>query len=91
LVALPSLARVTPSTPTNTSNRILIAEYICTTYGGNVNIRSGPGKQFRVIRSIPSGARLGILGVANGRDGVRWFRINARGIVGWVRGDYVCS
>jgi uncharacterized protein YgiM (DUF1202 family) len=91
LVSLPSWARVTPQAPNNTSNRVLIAEYVCTTQGSNVNIRSGPGKQYRVVRSIPTGAPVGVLGVTNGRDGVRWFKVSAAGVVGWMRGDYVCS
>jgi uncharacterized protein YraI len=88
-LATPSFARVTPQ-PHITNNTNFVAANICTTRGGNVNVRSGPGQQFRVLGSLASGSFISLGRPQRGRDGVRWFPVNSGGLVGWVRGDYVC-
>lgn len=64
--------------------------YTCTQNNDLVNIRSGPGKNYRTIRQINSGAYLSTYGGAQGRDGFTWRKVNYNGTVGWVRGDYLC-
>jgi uncharacterized protein YgiM (DUF1202 family) len=88
--AVPSFARVTPQAPA-TNNTVLLAATTCTTTGSSVNVRSGPGKQFRVVGSLPAGASVSLGGVRNDSSGVRWFRVSGGGVRGWVRGDFICD
>jgi uncharacterized protein YraI len=89
--ATPSLARVTPQEAVHPSNTVLLAATTCTTTGSSVNVRSGPGKQFRVVGSLPAGASISLGGVRNDTTGVRWFRVTTRRVRGWVRGDFICD
>lgn len=49
-----------------------------------LNVRSGPGIQYRRLGQIFSGQRLGSIG----KESV-WHRIIFNGAGGWVHGDYV--
>jgi uncharacterized protein YraI len=67
------------------------AATICTQQGGSVNLRRGPGQNYRVIISLRSGAFVEILGSVEGDDGFVWYRVSVRGRTGFIRGDFVCG
>lgn len=50
-----------------------------------VNIRSGPGTQFRDLANLPSGATAQVIG-RNANN--TWWQINYNGIVGWVTAEF---
>ncbi len=54
------------------------------TGGSSLNMRSGPGTDYRKLASIPSNASLSIIGEENG-----WFKISYNGSSGYVSSDYV--
>ena len=89
LAANPSLATVKPQL-SSTNKAILVATSVCTSSGGTVNIRSGPGKGYRVVGSLYSGAYVNSGRPRKGNDGVRWYPVSTGGVSGWVRGDYIC-
>jgi hypothetical protein len=60
-------------------------------YRGQVNLRSGAGQNFRLIRQIPNAAAVEILDRVEGRDGYIWHRVRYQSSVGWVRGDFLCA
>ncbi len=67
---------------------------ICTNSpNGRLNIRTGPGTNYRRLGQVPNGAQVPIWGSARGRDGqsYRWQNISYNGVQGWVRSDYVCD
>jgi uncharacterized protein YraI len=55
-----------------------------------VNLRSGPGRNYGVIATIPNGSYLRALTWVWGGDGMRWWRVEAGGLVAWSRGDFLC-
>jgi uncharacterized protein YgiM (DUF1202 family) len=66
--------------------------YTCTVQAGDkVNIRSGPGKNYRTIRRVKSGVYISTDNGTQGQDGFTWRKVNYRGVVGWIRGDYLCD
>lgn len=52
---------------------------------GSVNLRSGPGTDYRVITTIPAGASVEVYGC----DG--WCRVDYRGYRGWASARYISS
>lgn len=65
--------------------------YACTREAfSSVNIRRGPGQNYGIIASVPTGGYLRPLSWVWGRDGRAWYRVESGGIVGYSRGDYVC-
>lgn len=56
----------------------------------SVNLRNGPSKNNYVIASIPNSSYLRALNWVWGSDGVRWYRVEFNGLVGWMRSDYLC-
>ena len=63
----------------------------CTMQGDKVNIRSGPGKNYRVVRKVNSRVSVATYDGTQGSDGFTWRKVNYGGTVGWVRGDYLCN
>ena len=50
----------------------------------NLNLRKGAGTQNAIIKVLPKGTKLEILGSQNG-----WLKVKAQGSEGWVSADYV--
>ncbi|WP_310485176.1 SH3 domain-containing protein [Chamaesiphon sp. VAR_48_metabat_403] len=65
--------------------------YSCSRDGDTINLRSRPGQQFKVLRKIPSGKPVVLIGVSRTVDNYTWQKVNFYGAVGWVRGDFLCS
>jgi uncharacterized protein YraI len=52
---------------------------------GNVNLRTGPGTDYKKITTIPGGARVRVLGCGS------WCQVNFQGIRGFVSASYVAG
>lgn len=52
------------------------------TASSSLNIRSGPGANFRIVGSIPAGETVEVTGTSG-----RWYRISG----GWVNGNYLVA
>lgn len=64
---------------------------ICTRdYNSSLNLRNGPSRGNYIIASVPSGDYVRLLNWVWGGDGQRWWRVEYNGLVGWMRGDYLC-
>lgn len=64
---------------------------ICTRdYNSSLNLRNGPSRNNSVIASVPSGDYVRLMNWVWGGDGQRWWRVEYNGLVGWMRGDYLC-
>ena len=59
--------------------------------GSNVNIRSGAGKNYPVIRQVQGSTSIEVTREMQGSDGFTWNKVTYNGSVGWVRGDYLCE
>ena len=56
---------------------------------GNVYVRKGPGLDYGIITSLPSGTIISYLGSTKKDDrGVAWYKVNCNGSVGWVSSKY---
>jgi uncharacterized protein YraI len=87
-IALPATAQVGPAYQSS------YATYgtVCTVdRGSNLSLRSGPGKNYRVLTTIRDGNSVPLVNSQYGRDGFKWWQVNAKGRQGWVRADYVCG
>ena len=56
---------------------------------GNVNLRLGPGTNYFVIQSLPSGSEGVIVEHANGLNGIRakdyyWWKVRFGDVEGWM-------
>lgn len=56
----------------------------------SVNLRNGPSRNNYVIASIPNSEYVRALNWVWGSDGMRWYRVEFNGLVGWMRQDYLC-
>jgi uncharacterized protein YraI len=56
----------------------------------SVNLRNGPNRNNYVIASIPADSYVRVLTWVWGGDGMRWYKVEYNGLVGWQRSDYLC-
>jgi uncharacterized protein YraI len=56
----------------------------------SVNLRRGPSTRDSVVASVPNGRDVRLLSWVWGSDGMRWFRVETGGLVGYARSDYLC-
>lgn len=56
----------------------------------SVNLRNGPSKNNYIIASIPNSEYIRALNWVWGSDRLKWYRVEYNGLVGWMRGDYLC-
>jgi len=52
----------------------------------DLNLRSGRGIQYRVIGTMPAGARVAVLGCSSG-----WCRVNWHGTIGYASANYLTN
>ena len=67
---------------------------ICTNdRNGRLNVRNGPGVNYRRWTQVRNGQTVMIVNSAMGHDGgrYRWQQVYINGRKGWVRADYVCD
>jgi uncharacterized protein YvpB len=50
----------------------------------NLNMRTGPGTGYQIIRVIPKGAQVSVSGSENG-----WYKVTYQGATGWASGSYL--
>jgi uncharacterized protein YraI len=87
-VALPATAQVGPAYLSQSSSY----GNVCTAErGSSLSLRSGPGKNYRVLTQIRDGSSVALNNSQYGRDGFKWWMTAANGRQGWVRADYVCG
>ena len=56
---------------------------------GNVNIRKGPGLDYGTMGTVPEDVYLSYLGSTQKDDrGVKWYKVNYNGKVGWISSRY---
>lgn len=60
-------------------------------YNSSVNLRNGPSRNNYTIASIPNSEYIRALNWVWGGDGMRWYRVEYNGLVGWMRADYLCK
>ena len=84
----PTAPPATPTEPASDNPPIgdtAIGTATVSTGGLNLNLRSGPGSGFGVLRSLPSGAQVDVMGEAqNGFRPVRY-----QGVKGWASADFL--
>lgn len=94
--ATPVTPTATPMTPTVTApatsqpgggtvGDTVVGSATVTTVGMSLNMRSGPGTTFGVIRSIPSGAQVEVMGAAQGG----FLPVRYQGTEGWASAEYL--
>lgn len=57
----------------------------------SVNLRRGPGRNYPIVASVPNSSYVRLLSWVWGADGMRWYRVEHGGLVGWQRQDYLCA
>jgi uncharacterized protein YgiM (DUF1202 family) len=65
--------------------------YSCSRDGDPINLRARAGQQHKVVRRIPPGKSVVLVGNSRVVDGVTWQKVNFYGAAGWVRGDFLCN
>jgi uncharacterized protein YgiM (DUF1202 family) len=92
--AMPTLARSKPikSYVTVEGGRKLLLIMTCTRqYDSNVNIRSGAGKKYKVIRQVKDSTAIEVTREMQGDDSFTWKKVTYKGSIGWIRSDYLCD
>ncbi|MBU1878799.1 MAG: SH3 domain-containing protein, partial [Chloroflexi bacterium] len=58
---------------------------------GQLNIRSGPGSQYSILRSVPNGTRLRVVQGPTWVEGAPWYLVTDEGqtFTGWCNGRYL--
>ncbi len=65
------------------------SDYYIKTLFENVNVRTGPGKNYELIGKAAYGSKFPCLGTAFGADGTMWYKIGIADYDdGWVSSDY---
>lgn len=58
--------------------------------GKNVNVRSGPGKEYHSIALMQNGDELVYKGEKKkDKEGKTWIKVDCIGMIGWIRSDLV--
>ena len=65
--------------------------YSCSRDGDTINLRIRAGQQYQVLRKIPSGKPVVLIGNTRVVGEFTWQKVNFYGAVGWVRGDFLCN
>jgi serine/threonine protein kinase, bacterial len=74
----------TQATPYSETNAIIAG------YSGVKNIRSGPGTNYGVVTSIPTGTRIRIISSSSDQGGYLWYQVALpNGVTGWIAAQLV--
>ena len=65
--------------------------YSCSRDGDIINLRIRAGQQYQVLRKIPSGKPVTLIGNTRVIGNFTWQKVSFYGAVGWVRGDFLCN
>lgn len=58
--------------------------YVVSTNGSNLNVRSGPGADYEAVAKVTDGTRLNVTTTSNG-----WGKVTVGGVTGWVSLSYL--
>lgn len=73
-----------PATPTTGVFPIGSTVYVDSSTGGAVNLRSGPGLSYAVVKFIPNGTSGTVLSGETAADGYSWVQVSMLGATGWL-------
>lgn len=93
LIALAIGLGLSLSTVLPAESYILARRRVCTRdWNGVLNLRSGPGQNYRSLGTVKNGDWIDIVGGAQGTDGHFWAYIEPSWSTNryWVRSDYIC-
>jgi uncharacterized protein YgiM (DUF1202 family) len=65
--------------------------YSCSRDEDTINLRARAGQQYKVLRKIPPGKPVILIGNTKVVGEFTWQKVNFYGAVGWVRGDFLCN
>jgi uncharacterized protein YgiM (DUF1202 family) len=65
--------------------------YSCSRDEDTINLRARAGQQYKVLRKIPPGKPVVLIGDTRVVGEFTWQKVNFYGAVGWVRGDFLCN
>ncbi|GEM_PF-2219141 len=65
--------------------------YSCSRDEDVINIRARAGQQYRILRRVPSGRAIVLVGKTRVVGEFTWQKINYAGTIGWIRGDFLCN
>jgi uncharacterized protein YgiM (DUF1202 family) len=65
--------------------------YSCSRDEDVINLRTRAGQQYPILRRIPSGKAITLVGNARVVGEFTWQKVNYAGTVGWIRGDFLCN
>lgn len=65
--------------------------YSCSRDEDVINIRARAGQQSQILRRVPSGKAIVLVGNTRVIGEFTWQKVNYAGTVGWVRGDFLCN
>ncbi|MCS7062047.1 MAG: LCP family protein [Anaerolineae bacterium] len=85
LPADPIVIPEAPPTPTVTVSPAPLPTEVIVLAGNVVNVRSGPGREYRILGRLSGGSTAPVLGQS--LDGA-WWHIRYRGKLGWIFADY---
>lgn len=74
----------TTTAPTQTPAPTATGNYVVSTGGSNLNVRSGPGTSYSEVAKVTDGTRVTVTQVSNG-----FGRVNVGGVDGWVSMQYL--
>lgn len=74
----------TTTAPTQTPAPTATGNYVVSTGGSNLNVRSGPGTSYSEVAKVTDGTRVTVTEVSNG-----FGRVNVGGVDGWVSMQYL--
>ena len=96
-IALPATAQVGPayrSAKGSPDSHTVMGYYgyACTAESGSsLSVRSGPGKNYRVLTQVRDGKGISLDRSQYGRDGFKWWLTSDNVRQGWIRADYLCK
>jgi uncharacterized protein YraI len=65
--------------------------YSCSRDEDVINIRARAGQQYQILRRVPSGKPIVLVGNTRVVGEFTWQKVKYAGTVGWVRGDFLCN
>lgn len=65
--------------------------YACSRDGDTINIRARAGQQHRVLFKVKPGRSIVLVGTTRVVGEYTWQKVNYNGVIGWIRGDFLCN
>jgi uncharacterized protein YgiM (DUF1202 family) len=65
--------------------------YSCSRDEDVINLRARAGQQYQILRRIPSGKAIALVGNTRVVGEFTWQKVNYAGTIGWIRGDFLCN